>query len=164
MYLIVKYLLPPKSTMFTNPFWTMAVLQIPGYCYSSCFLLHLVIILSLKPNTLLLCYQPKSFKIVTIMNLNKSDCDYFSEIRNLVEDFYKLSQTAFFDKYFCTQSLGLLPTPSQFLIKVCVDLEQLCPGRFNKKPLRSSGFTTTQTCNAETITLSVMFPCQQTTL
>jgi len=35
-------------------------------------------------------------KIVTIMNLNKSDCDYFSEICNLVKAFYKPSQTAFF--------------------------------------------------------------------
>ena len=63
-------------------------------------------------------------KIVTIVNLNKSDCDYFSEIRNLVKDFYKPSKTALFDKYFCKQSLGLL-TSSQFFTKIFSDLKEL---------------------------------------
>ena len=78
-------------------------------------------------------------KIVTIMNLNKSDCDYFSKICNLVKDFYKPSQTDLFDKYFCKQSLGLL-TPSQFLTKICSDLEQLCPGSSSNEDILRRSF------------------------
>jgi len=66
-------------------------------------------------------------KIVTIMKRNKSDCDHFTELSNLVKDFYKPTETELFDKYFRTQSLGSL-SPSQFLAKARSDLEQLQPG------------------------------------
>ena len=78
-------------------------------------------------------------KIIAIMNLNKSNCDYFCEIRNLVKDFYKPSQTALFDKYFCKQSLWLL-TPSQFLTKIYSDLEQLCPGSSSNEDILRRSF------------------------
>ena len=66
-------------------------------------------------------------KIINIMNSEKLKCDYFAEICELVRDHYKPSETDLFDKYFRTQSLGLL-TPSQFLAKACSDLELLHPG------------------------------------
>ena len=66
-------------------------------------------------------------KIISVMRLNKLECDYFSEISNLVKDFYKPSESDLFEQYFRTQSLGSL-SPSQFLAKACTDLEQLHPG------------------------------------
>jgi len=66
-------------------------------------------------------------EIITIMNTDKSECDHFKQIRNLVHEFYKPSEAELFDKYFRAQSLGLL-SPSQFLAKACSDLERLHPG------------------------------------
>jgi len=142
----MKYSQPPKFTMFTDIF-----LDNDGTPNTLLMLLELFFATSrynsiskaqhltaLLPTEI---FQNLGPKIVTIMNLNKSDYDYFSEIFNLVKDFYKPSQTAFFDKYFCTQSLGLL-TPSQFLTKVCSDLEQLCPSSSSNEDIIRLSFVT----------------------
>ena len=109
----MKYSQPPKFTMFTDIF-----LDNGGTPNTLLMLLELFFATS-RYNSISKAqhltaplpteiFQNLGPKIVTIMNLNKSDYDYFSEIFNLVKDFYKPSQTALFDKYFCKQSLGLL--------------------------------------------------------
>ena len=90
---------------------------------------------ALLPTEILINLGPE---IIAVMNRDKSDCDHFSEICKLVKDFYKPSEAELFDKYFRTQSLGLL-SPSQFLTKTCADLERLYQGSSsNVKILRRS--------------------------
>jgi len=79
---------------------------------------------ALLPTEILQALGPK---IIAIMNHDKLNCNYFTEICNLVREFYVPSQTDLFEKYFRTQSLGSL-SPSQFLSKACADLERLHPG------------------------------------
>jgi hypothetical protein len=71
--------------------------------------------------------QKLGSKVISIMSSDKSGCDFYAEICDLIKDFYKPSENALFDKYFKTQSLGSL-RPTQFLNKVRSDLEQLQPG------------------------------------
>jgi len=79
---------------------------------------------ALLPTEILQALGPK---IIAIMNHDKLNCDYFTEICSLVLEFYVPSQTDLFEKYFRTQSLGSL-SPSQFLSKACADLERIHPG------------------------------------
>ena len=73
------------------------------------------------------------------MNSDKSHYNHFDEICDLIKDFYKPSKTDIFDKYFRTQSLGLL-SPSEFIIKACDDLEQLQPGSSSNEDILRRSF------------------------
>ena len=88
-------------------------------------------LLTLLPTELL---QSLGSKILDVMS--SDDSNKYTTITNILRDFYKPSEMELFETYFRTQSLGNL-TPSQFLSKICSDLDRLHPGSsLNKTTLK----------------------------
>ena len=88
-------------------------------------------LLALLPTELL---QSLGSKIINIMS--SDDLDKYTTIVDILRNFYKPSENELFETYFRSQSLGN-STPSQFLNKICCDLDRLQPGSsLNKTTLK----------------------------